>query len=131
MRVHTDLDSSAPPTLVNENEIAQLILNLANNAADSMPGGGDLYVSTQYNEGPDEILLTVRDSGQGIEESDRNRVFEPFFTTKEVGKGTGLGLSISYKIVQNHLGSIDFDTVTGHGTTFRVRLPANSEVRVG
>jgi two-component system NtrC family sensor kinase len=129
--VHIDLDSSVPHTLVNENEIAQLILNLANNAADSMPNGGNLYVSTKYNEEPDEIQITVRDTGHGIGESDRNRVFEPFFTTKEVGKGTGLGLSISYKIVQNHSGSIDFDTVTGQGTTFRVRLPANAEVRVG
>jgi two-component system NtrC family sensor kinase len=131
VRVHTDLDAKVPPTLVNANEIAQVILNLANNAADSMPSGGNLYVSTKYNEESDEIQIAVRDTGYGIRESDRNRVFEPFFTTKEVGKGTGLGLSICYKIIDNHSGSIGFDTVIGQGTTFRVRLPANAEVRVG
>src|SRR5207248_1796713 len=87
-----------------------LVKNLANNAGDSMPNGGDLYVSTKYSEDSDEIQIAVRDTGYGIKESDRNRVFEPFFTTKEVGKGTGLGLSICYKIVENHSGSIDFDT---------------------
>jgi signal transduction histidine kinase len=96
-----------------------------------MPEGGELYVSTSYNEELDRIRIDVHDTGCGIKESDRNRVFEPFFTTKEVGKGTGLGLSISYKIVENHLGSIDFETVTGKGTTFRVYLPVKAEVPVG
>ena len=131
VRVHMDLDSRLPRTKVNENEIAQVVLNLANNAADSMPEGGDLYVSTSNNEEFERIRIDVHDTGCGIKESDRNRVFEPFFTTKEVGKGTGLGLSISYKIVENHMGSIEFDTVTGKGTTFRVYLPVKAEVPVG
>ena len=78
----------------------------------------------------DRIRIDVHDTGCGIKESDRYRVFEPFFTTKEVGKGTGLGLSISYKIIENHMGSIEFDTVTGKGTTFRVYLPVKAEVPV-
>ena len=131
VRIHMDLDPVLPRTKANENEIAQVILNLAHNAADSMPEGGDLYVSTSYSENTDRIRIDVHDTGCGIKESDRNRVFEPFFTTKEVGRGTGLGLSICYKIVENHLGSIEFDTVTGEGTTFRVYLPVNAEVRVG
>ena len=131
VRIHMDLDPVLPRTKANENEIAQVILNLAHNAADSMPEGGDLYVSTSYSENTDRIRIDVHDTGCGIKESDRNRVFEPFFTTKEVGKGTGLGLSICYKIVENHLGSIEFDTVTGEGTTFRVYLPVNAEVRLG
>ncbi|PYS22756.1 MAG: hypothetical protein DMG11_26345 [Acidobacteria bacterium] len=131
VRIHMDLDPVLPRTKANENEIAQVILNLAHNAADSMPEGGDLYVSTTYSENTDQIRIDVHDTGCGIKESDRNRVFEPFFTTKEVGKGTGLGLSICYKIVENHLGSIEFDTVTGEGTTFRVYLPVNAEVRLG
>ncbi len=130
VRVHMDLNPNVPKTKANENEIAQVVLNLANNAADSMPAGGDLYVSTVYKEDSGSIRIDVRDTGCGIRENVRNRVFEPFFTTKEVGKGTGLGLSICYKIVENHLGSIDFETVTGGGTTFRVYLPAHSEVRV-
>jgi two-component system NtrC family sensor kinase len=122
-----------PRARVNENEIAQVVLNLANNAADSMPSGGDLRVSTQYEGGSGRICLAVSDTGCGIRESDRTRVFEPFFTTKEVGKGTGLGLSICYKIVDNHMGSIEFDTALGTGTTFRVYLPAHArnEVTVG
>jgi two-component system NtrC family sensor kinase len=126
--VRIELDSKAPNTQVNENEIAQVVLNLANNAADSMPDGGNLRVSTSYDAASDRICIAVQDTGCGIKESDRTRVFEPFFTTKEVGKGTGLGLSICYKIVENHLGSIEFDTVMGKGTTFRVYLPAMAPV---
>jgi two-component system NtrC family sensor kinase len=131
VHVHTDLDRNLPHTRVNENEIAQVILNLANNAADSMPEGGDLYISTGFNEDTDQLRITIHDTGCGIKESDRNRVFEPFFTTKEVGKGTGLGLSICYKIIENHMGSIEFDTVTGEGTTFRVHLPVDAKVAIG
>lgn len=133
VRVHTELGRNVPRVRVNENEIAQVILNLANNAADSMPSGGILRVSTDYEEASGRICLAVSDTGCGIKEADRTRVFEPFFTTKEVGKGTGLGLSICYKIVENHLGSIEFDTAVGSGTTFRVYLPAQvrNEVTVG
>ena len=131
VRLHLNLDSDAPTVRVNENEIAQVILNLANNAADSMPSGGNLDVSTHYDDDSERICITIRDTGCGIKESDRTRVFEPFFTTKEVGKGTGLGLSISYKIVENHQGSIEFDTTLGNGTTFRVYLPAKARTEVG
>ncbi len=130
VRLRLDLDPTIPLARVNENEIAQVVLNLANNAADSMPAGGDLHVSTRYSQESERICIAVDDTGCGIKESDRNRVFEPFFTTKPVGKGTGLGLSICYKIVENHSGSIEFDTVTGTGTTFRVYLPAKVEVGV-
>ena len=131
VRVHIDLDSGVPDTQVNENEIAQVILNLANNAIDSMPAGGDLRVSTKFDESSERICIEVHDTGCGIKETDRTRVFEPFFTTKEVGKGTGLGLSICYKIVENHLGSIEFDSVIAKGTTFRVYLPAKVHTEVG
>jgi signal transduction histidine kinase len=131
VRVHLDLDANSPDARVNENEIAQVILNLANNAGDSMPTGGELTVSTRYDDLTERICITVRDTGCGIKESDRTRVFEPFFTTKEVGKGTGLGLSICYKIVENHLGAIEFDSVVGKGTTFRVYLPAKARTEVG
>jgi signal transduction histidine kinase len=131
VQVHLDLDPNVPNSRVNENEIAQVVLNLANNAADSMPAGGDLRVSTEYDEVADRICITMNDTGCGIKESDRTRVFEPFFTTKEVGKGTGLGLSICYKIVENHHGSIELDSVLGKGTTFRIQLPAKARVEVG
>jgi len=130
VRVRMELDSNLPRVRVNENEIAQVVLNLANNAVDSMPGGGDLTIRTFYEDESDRIRVEVDDTGFGISESDRTRVFEPFFTTKEVGKGTGLGLSICYKIVENHMGSMEFDSVIGRGTTFRVYIPVNAEVRV-
>jgi two-component system NtrC family sensor kinase len=122
--IHMDLDGKIPAASVNENEIAQVIFNLANNAADSMASGGELHVATHHDGHTDRICITVSDTGSGIRESDRTRVFEPFFTTKEVGKGTGLGLSICYKIIENHRGSIEFDSAIGKGTTFRVYLPA-------
>lgn len=131
VRVHLDLAADLPAARVNENEIAQVILNLANNAADSMPAGGNLSLLTTYDESSDRICIAVNDTGCGIKDSDRTRIFEPFFTTKEIGKGTGLGLSISYKIVENHRGSIEFDSVLGKGTTFRVYLPAKSRLEVG
>jgi len=131
VQVHLDLDPNVPSSPVNENEIAQVVLNLANNAADSMPAGGDLRVSTEYEEIADRICITMNDTGCGIKETDRTRVFEPFFTTKEVGKGTGLGLSICYKIVENHHGSIEFDSVLGKGTTFRIHFPAKARAEVG
>jgi two-component system, NtrC family, sensor kinase len=128
VRVRMELDEKIPAVRVNENEIAQVVLNLANNAADSMPGGGGLRVATRYEEDSDRVCIEVHDTGSGIKEPDRTRVFEPFFTTKEVGKGTGLGLSICYKIAENHQGSIEFDTVTGQGTTFRFYLPVTAAV---
>jgi two-component system, NtrC family, sensor kinase len=132
-RVHisTALDPGLPNAKVNENEIAQVVLNLANNAVDSMQSGGELHVRTVHEESSDRICIEISDTGVGISESDRNRVFEPFFTTKEIGKGTGLGLSICYKIVENHMGSMEFDSIPGQGTTFRVYLPVNAEVGVG
>ena len=123
------LDPNIPLARVNENEIAQVILNLSNNAADSMPDGGDLQIFTRYENESNRICIELHDTGCGIEEMDRTRVFEPFFTTKEVGKGTGLGLSICYNIVENHVGTIEFDTVLGKGTTFRVYLPAGIDPR--
>ena len=130
VNVRLEMDPTIPAASVNQNEIAQVILNLANNAADSMSSGGELQVLTHYDENTGRICIVVSDTGSGIRESDRTRVFEPFFTTKEVGKGTGLGLSICYKIIENHLGSIEFDSAVGKGTTFRVYLPATARKEV-
>ena len=130
VHIHATLATNLPKARVNENEIAQVVLNLANNAVDSMPEGGDLHIRTVYEEATDRVCIEVSDTGFGISETDRTRVFEPFFTTKEIGKGTGLGLSICYKIVENHMGSMEFDSIIGSGTTFRVYLPVSAEVRV-
>ena len=120
----------------DQGQIEQVLVNLATNARDAMPEGGRLTLEVSCVElcadfvrafdsvgaGP-YVLITVSDTGSGIDEATRQRIFEPFFTTKEVGKGTGLGLSISYGIVKQHGGFISVASKIGEGTTFSVYLP--------
>ncbi len=117
--------------------IQQVILNLAVNARDAMPEGGQLDISLERLDymnrkqaplpgmGPGEwILLRVSDTGSGIAKEQVPHIFEPFFTTKEAGKGAGLGLAQVYGIVKQHEGYVDVSTKLGEGTTFYVYLPA-------
>jgi len=117
-------------------QVEQMLMNLAVNAKDSMPGGGELIFKTEnviLNEElcrihPDAhpwvyALLTVSDNGHGMDEKTLGHIFEPFFTTKKVGKGTGLGLAMVYGIVKSHRGFISCSSKPGEGTTFKVYLP--------
>jgi len=122
--------------LADQGQIEQVLVNLATNARDAMPEGGKLTLEVRrvdltadfvkafdsVQAGP-YVMVTVSDTGSGIDEATRQRIFEPFFTTKEVGKGTGLGLSISYGIVKQHGGFISVASMIGVGTTFSVYLP--------
>ena len=114
----------------------QVLMNLCANARDAMPEGGRLLirssgvrVSAEQAEklapmgAGDYVLLTVSDSGSGIDPAIRQRIFEPFFTTKEIGRGTGLGLSTVYGVVKQNQGFIFVDSEMGCGTTFQVYLP--------
>jgi len=116
--------------------IEQVLMNLVANAKDAMPEGGQLSIGTGLAEMDSEFarangygrpgkyaLITVSDTGVGMDEEIRKRIFEPFFTTKEVGRGTGLGLAISYGIVKQHDGYIKVYSEPGHGTTFNIYLP--------
>jgi PAS domain S-box-containing protein len=103
-------------------QIQQVILNLAVNARDAMPGGGKLTIETA-NAGS-EVSLCVRDTGHGMDAETLEHVFEPFFTTKGVGKGTGLGLATVYGIVRQSAGRIIVQSEVGRGATFTVFLPA-------
>lgn len=103
-------------------QLRQVILNLFMNAADAMETGGRLIVSTKYLAESDEALISVSDTGTGIDPALLPHIFEPFTTTKE--KGTGLGLSISYEIVFKHGGRIQAENNPGGGATFHVWLPA-------
>jgi PAS domain S-box-containing protein len=121
--------------MADPNQIEQVLMNLVVNARDAMPTGGHLTIATKNVDPEDRfdpdldslvgplVLLSVKDSGTGMDEHTRARLFEPFFTTKERGKGTGLGLSTVFGIVQQAGGRIVVDTEPGMGTTFRVYFP--------
>ncbi len=117
-------------------QIEQLLMNLVTNARDAMPKGGTITIQTRsahidkqyieergYGKAGRYALLTVSDSGEGIDSETKSKIFEPFFTTKEQGKGTGLGLSMVYGIVKQNNGYIDVDSEPGRGTTFEIYLP--------
>jgi two-component system cell cycle sensor histidine kinase/response regulator CckA len=139
---HVELryDLSAQPCLVKADaaQLEQVLVNLAVNARDAMPGGGRLTLRTANGAaGPPAgghngfaggwVLLAVSDTGVGMDEPTRARIFEPFFTTKDPGKGTGLGLATVQGIVAQSEGRIVVDSDPGRGTTFRIYLPCAAE----
>jgi len=102
-------------------QIDQVFLNLLANAAQAIPGPGELIIETRREDG--FAVVSVSDTGPGIPPEVLGRIFDPFFTTKPVGEGTGLGLSISYEIVKKHHGEIRAESQPGQGATFTVRIP--------
>jgi len=107
-------------------QLNQVFMNLLVNAAHSIEDFGKITVRTGY-EGNEFAWVEVEDTGKGIPDEVKSKIFDPFFTTKPVGKGTGLGLSLSYKIIQDHHGRFEVDSVVGKGTKFRVLLPINKK----
>jgi PAS domain S-box-containing protein len=126
-RIRIALRLEADPARVrgDPTQLQNLVLNLALNARDAMSQGGELAIATRLDPGPPAVVvLTVADTGVGMDSAVRQRLFEPFFTTKEQGKGTGLGLASVYGTVKSHDGTIQVDSAPGRGTTFTITLPA-------
>jgi len=133
---YTALDPALGRVLVDPVQLEQVIINLALNAKDSMPGGGKLTIETSNLDLEEDyqsklsqipagkyVLLAMTDTGCGMSEETLGHIFEPFYTTKEMGKGTGLGLATVYGIVKQSGGFIWVDSEEGRGTTFKVYLP--------
>jgi two-component system cell cycle sensor histidine kinase/response regulator CckA len=141
IQLETEVSPEVWPILADPTHIHQVLLNLCLNSRDVMTSGGRLSISAKnFRPEPDfngpssgltselYIVLQVSDTGPGIPPEIRSRIFDPFFTTKEPGKGTGLGLSSVQSIVKSYNGFIQFESQTGKGTTFKVYLPAHSDL---
>lgn len=123
------------PVFIDSCRMEETLINLITNANDAMPSGGTLTLSTRHLTFGDEIsdrngslkaacaLVSLKDTGRGMEKKTRERIFEPFFTTKDTGRGIGLGLPIAYHIVKQHNGSIKVDSTPGIGTEVNIYLP--------
>ncbi len=140
--VTLQLNYSAAPATVEADAgmMEQVLLNLAVNARDAMPRGGQLSVRIAIVDVDEDhvqrhpearagrfVCVSKTDTGTGIPPENLPRIFEPFFTTKEVGKGTGLGLATVYGIVKQHQGWMEVESTVGKGTTFRIYIPYVSE----
>jgi two-component system, cell cycle sensor histidine kinase and response regulator CckA len=133
------LDPALPPTIADQNQVHQALLNLCVNARDAMPNGGTLKIESELQRGiflreryPDAhehlyACIRVTDTGVGMAPEVLSRMFEPFFTTKEIGKGTGLGLAVVYGVTKSHHGFVDVQSTPGNGTTFTLYLPIRRE----
>ena len=107
-------------------QLEQALLNLAVNARDAMPDGGRLVMTVTRRQAPGAAgfgVLTVADTGTGIQPEIQPHIFDPFFTTKDVGRGSGLGLAMVYGFVEQSGGTIRFDSAIGAGTTFELAFP--------
>jgi PAS domain S-box-containing protein len=136
IELRTIFKQDAATINADSSQLEQVFMNLAINARDAMPRGGifvielgtidldDAFIRAHgYGEPGRYALVSVADTGVGMDEATRKKIFEPFFTTKEVGKGTGLGLSIVYGIIKQHHGYINVYSEPGEGTTFKIYLP--------
>ena len=127
--------------IADSGQVEQVLMNLTTNARDAMPRGGCLKITTKsvaldrqffISSGGGRpgryAMISVADTGTGIDKQIKEKIFDPFFTTKEIGEGTGLGLSMVYGIVRQHDGYIDVSSEPGKGTTFRIYIPLSGSV---
>jgi len=122
------VQNGLPEIRGDANQLQQCLLNLMFNAVDAMPEGGRLTLASALEEKPPTVVLSVTDTGTGIENEALEHIFEPFFTTKQEGYGVGLGLSTTYGIIERHGGSLSAASQPGKGTTFEIRLPVEDDI---
>ena len=120
IQINQQFSEGIPLVEMVEDQLKQVLLNLVQNAADSISGEGQITLITEKQDS--HVIIKIQDTGHGISEDDQKNLFEPFFSTKE-GKGTGLGLSISYGIIHDHGGDIVVKSGLGKGATFTISLP--------
>ena len=137
--IHQELSEDLFAIEADQGQIEQVLLNLYVNAADAMSDGGELTIKTRnvthedmkgksYDPKPGNyVMLTVTDTGVGMDKRTMERIFDPFFTTKEMGRGTGLGLASVYGIIKGHAGYIDDESNKDNGTTFIIYIPASNQ----
>jgi signal transduction histidine kinase len=136
VRLTVAVRDPAPMVVADQGQIEMALLNLAVNAREAMPGGGRIAITVddveldpaEAADIPDArpgryVLLTVQDTGKGMDEATRMRVFEPFFTTKPFGSGAGLGLPAVHGFVRQSGGAVRVESEPGRGTIFRIYLP--------
>ncbi len=142
IKVNKALDPDIFSIDADREQIEQVIINLAINAREAMPEGGEINISTHSIQFDDKdfraraelasgnyVILKFEDNGQGIEEENLDRIFDPFFTTKGMADSNGMGLSVALGIIKRHNGKIEVESTPGQGTLFTIYLPANADRR--
>jgi len=125
IEVERSSSGRVPAIQADPDRLQQVLVNLMNNAIESMPQGGCLNIGL-INGGGGHVLINISDTGTGITQENQARIFDPFFTTKPTGKGTGLGLAVSYGIIRDHGGEIRVNSSPGEGSTFSIVLPVEN-----
>jgi len=123
--IETDLEPKLPCVMADRDQIRQVVLNTVLNAAEAMPNGGSIRVTSRSDPTTRQIEVRIADTGPGIPDEIKNKLFEPFFTTKK--SGTGLGLAIAYGIMQRHKGTIWIESERGKGTTIILSIPPDQQ----
>lgn len=136
IEISTIISDKKLTIMADSGQIEQVLMNLATNARDAMPEEGKFIIRVdktkidtefikehRFGKSGEYAVITVEDSGHGMDEETKEKIFEPFFTTKDIGKGSGLGLSMVYGIIQQHEGYIDIQSEVGKGTIFKIYLP--------
>jgi two-component system sensor histidine kinase AtoS len=119
INLEISLEESLPELWADREHLVRALSNIVVNALEAMPAGGNLTVTAKELAGG--VVLQFTDTGFGMDEATKDKIFNPFFTTKDTG--TGLGLAMTHKIIQEHGGDIEVDSVVGKGTTFTLTFP--------